>query len=65
MQAYPIFPWILKDYKSDTIGFQIDKQKGNIYRDLSKATTMFMDEDTIEDINERYNQRKETYDEEG
>ena len=32
LSQYPIFPWILRDYKSKTL----DLENPNIYRDLSK-----------------------------
>jgi len=32
MTQYPVFPWILKDYKSEVL----DLKDPNVYRDLSK-----------------------------
>ena len=35
MSAYPIFPWVLADYKSDLVTFDTLKKSNKLYRDLS------------------------------
>ncbi len=33
---YPVFPWIIADYKNDTLNLDDDKSQRFVYRDLSK-----------------------------
>ena len=49
INQYPVFPWILTDYKSDAL----DLSDPNIYRDLSKPIGA-LNEDRFEIFNERY-----------
>ena len=64
LSAYPIFPWVLTDYKSDLYSFEEAKQRGKIYRDFGKATSIF-NEDSKDDIDNRYQCRKETMEDHG
>ena len=49
INQYPVFPWILTDYKSDTL----DLNDESIYRDLSKPIGA-LNEDRFEIYSERY-----------
>ena len=49
INQYPVFPWVLADYKSDTI----DLNDPSVYRDLSKPIGA-LNEDRFEIFNERY-----------
>ena len=64
LSAYPIFPWVVTDYKNDSIAFEEAKSKGRIYRDFGKATTVFRESDK-EEIDNRYSQRLEVIEVEG
>ncbi|KAK8798674.1 hypothetical protein WA158_007758 [Blastocystis sp. Blastoise] len=50
IQQYPVFPWILADYTSDSI----DLSDPSVYRDLSKPIGA-LNEDRLEKIMFRYN----------
>mgnify|MGYP001626795106 CR=1 FL=1 len=43
--AYPIFPWVITDYKSDLVTFMENKKNLSLYRDLGKPTTIFGEAD--------------------
>jgi WD40 repeat protein len=49
LTQYPVFPWIIKDYTSETI----DLDDPNIYRDLSKPIGA-LNETRLEQFKERY-----------
>ena len=49
INQYPVFPWVLTDYKSDSI----DLSDPNVYRDLAKPIGA-LNEDRFEIFNERY-----------
>jgi hypothetical protein len=51
MTQYPVFPWILKDYKSEVL----DLKDHTIYRDLSKPMGA-MDTKRLKDFVERYHE---------
>lgn len=50
LTQYPVFPWILQDYESDSI----DLRDPEIYRDLTKPIGA-LNPDRLEDIINRYN----------
>ena len=49
LSAYPIFPWVITDYKSDAVAFEEAKSRGRIYRDFGRVTPIF-NEDCKEDL---------------
>jgi len=51
LTQYPVFPWILNDYKSDVL----DLKDKNIFRDLSKPIGA-LNEKRLKDFMERYNE---------
>lgn len=57
LNAYPIFPWVLTDYKSDLLSFKENKKSGaygSYYRDLGQPTTMFKSESEMQNIKDKY-----------
>ena len=56
LSAYPIFPWVINDYKSDVLAFEESKSRNKIYRDFGTVTTAFNDSQTI-GIKDKYNNR--------
>ena len=64
LSQYPIFPWVLNDYKSDLVTFEETKARGKIYRDFGKVTAIF-NEESKEEIESRYSCRLETMQEHG
>ncbi|KAK8801188.1 hypothetical protein WA158_001958 [Blastocystis sp. Blastoise] len=58
LTQYYIFPWVLKDYESETINLR----SPDVYRDLSKPIGMLND-DRWNEICDRYQSLKEMYDE--
>jgi Beige/BEACH domain/WD domain, G-beta repeat len=51
LTQYPVFPWVLSDYASDTI----DLSDPRVYRDLSKPVGA-LNSDRLEQLLERYNE---------
>jgi len=64
LSAYPIFPWVLTDYKSDLHSFEEAKSRGKVYRDFGKVTAIF-NEESKDEIQNRYECRVETMQEQG
>ena len=64
LSAYPIFPWVITDYKSDLQTFEEKKARGKIYRDFGLVTAVF-NEESKEEINNRYECRLETLQDQG
>ena len=64
LSAYPIFPWVITDYKSDLQTFEEKKARGKIYRDFGLVTAVF-NEESKEEINNRYECRYETLQDQG
>lgn len=68
LNAYPIFPWVLTDYKSDLLSFKENKKSGtygSYYRDLGQPTTMFKSESEMQSIKDRYEIEQEKFEEYG
>jgi len=55
LSQYPIFPWVIKDYESESI----DLDNPNSYRDLSKPVGA-LDNNRLKDLLENYNEMKST-----
>ena len=53
LSAYPIFPWVLTDYKSDLCTFEEQKSRNKVYRDFGKVTAIF-NEESKDEIENRY-----------
>ena len=54
IQQYPVFPWVIADYTSETL----DLDKPEVYRDLSKPIGA-LNEERLEGFMERYNAMEE------
>ena len=49
LSQYPVFPWILRDYKSE----ELDLKNPDVYRDLSKPIGA-LNEDRAKEVKERF-----------
>ena len=54
LTQYPVFPWVLKDFKSEVL----DLKDENVYRDLSKPIGA-LNEKRLKDFITRYNDTPE------
>lgn len=55
---------MITDYKSDLVTFEEQKARGKIYRDFGEVTAVFNEKSKVE-IQNRYECRLETYEDEG
>jgi len=65
LTAYPIFPWVINDYKSDLVTFEQQKSSNKLYRDFGVPTSQWMPEDEYKEAVAKYEAKEKKLEKNG